>query len=762
MDRGRQGDERMGAGDSHDAERMAQGEIDLAQIASALSRHKRVIIGVILAAFAGASLFVNLVKPRYTAEARVLLENQESYLTRADKERADPAAAPDAEAVQSQIQLLTSRDLARRALKSLDLEGNAEFDPLADGPGLLTRVGVALGVMRDPARLSPEERMLDAYFDRLTILSPTKTRVLQIEFSSRDPDLAARAANAIATIYIELQREAKRENARLAAQSLSPLVADLRARLAEAEAKVEDFRVRSGLLAGTNNVTIATQQLGDLTNQLSLSRTAQADAEAKAKLVRDMLRQNRVGEIPDVANNELIRRVGEQRVALRAQLALESRTLLPGHPRIKELHAQLADLEADLRKAADRTARTLENEARIAASRVENLALAMERQKKVAGNAGADEVQLRELERAARVLKEQLEADSAKYQEALAREGSKASPADARVIQRALAPSNPSFPKKLPITAFATIAALVLSAGGIVAVELLSGRARAPAPARAPQDAEQQDGEQQDAEQFLPEPATLLEEEDADEEEEEDDDFVDDDDDESDAEESDDARDVDEADEDDLTPAPVTPLRRVEPPRPRLGEKEPEEPAMAVDRIDAERDDRAVAVLLVGCGDEESSFATAVSLARSLALRGRAIIVCADADEAYDRLVAADDEDERPAGLADLAARETTFAAAIHRDAGSRLHVMPAGGAEDGRDEDAPWVLEALTRAYDFVVFATRRYDRALSLAPAFDMVLVAGDEALAGIVREELEQAGLDDVALLEPAGAPSASAAA
>jgi uncharacterized protein involved in exopolysaccharide biosynthesis len=728
---------------------MAQGEIDLAQIAAALSRHRRIVIGATLVAFIGALLFVNLAKPRYTAEARVLLENQESYLTRADKERADPATAPDAEAVQSQIQLLTSRDLARRALKSLDLEGNVEFDPLANGPGLMTRIGVALGMLRDPARLSPEERMLDAYFDRLTILSPTKTRVLQIEFSSRDPDLAARAANAVASIYIELQREAKRENARAAAQSLSPLVADLRARLAEAEAKVEDFRVKSGLLAGTNNVTIATQQLGDLTNQLTLSRTAQADAEAKAKLVRDMLRQNRVGEIPDVANNELIRRVGEQRVALRAQLALESRTLLPGHPRIKELHAQLADLEADLRKAADRTARTLENEARIAASRVENLTIAMERQKKIAGDAGADEVQLRELERAARVLKEQLEADSAKYQEALAREGSKSSPADARIIQRALAPSNPSFPKKLPITAFATIAALVLSAGAIIAVELLSGRARVALPSPLPRD---EDALGVDA------PALIRDEDEEEEEpEEEEEHHV------IDYDEAYGERDHgDEENEDESARAPLALVRRVDSePAPDLAEDAAEKVTDAVGRIDAARDESAVAVLFVGCGDEESSFATAVSLARSLAMRGRAIIVCVDPDEAYDRLVADAADDGRPAGLADLAAREATFAAAIHRDAGSRLHVMPAGRVEDGRDRDASWVLEALTRAYEFVVLATRRYDRALSLAPSFDMVFVGGDDELAEIIREELEQAGVEDVALLEDARLPSATAA-
>ncbi|MBY6243107.1 GumC family protein [Methylosinus sp. Sm6] len=741
----------MSAGDSRDVEPMAQGEIDLGQIASALSRHRRIVIGVTLAALVGALLFVNLVKPRYTAEARVLLENQESYLTRSDKgERSDSAMAPDAEAVQSQIQLLTSRDLARRALKSLELEGNVEFDPLAGGPGLLTRIGVALGVLRDPSRLSPEERMLDAYFERLTILSPTKTRVLQIEFSSRDPDLAARAANAIAATYIDMQREAKRENARAAARALSPLVADLRVRVAEAEGKVEEFRIKSGLLAGSNNVSIATQQLGDLTNQLSLSRTSEADAEAKARLVREMLRQNRVGEIPDVANNEMIRRIGEQRVALRAQLALESRTLLPAHPRIKELNAQLADLEGDLRRAAERTARTLENESHIAAARVENLTRVMERQKKIAGQAGAEEVQLRELERAAHVLKEQFEADSAKYQEALAREGAKSSPADARVIQAAVAPPNPSFPKKLPITAFAAIAAFVLSAGGVVAAELLTGRprlstSRTPPAVRAarvePTSMTEADRDARDEQRS--------EEEDS--EDDEDDDVID----------------------DDAVDRPT--LFRRAALRVASGDADPmseqdeqseraeariEDMREVVGRITAGDDQASVAVLLVGCADARGSCRTAAALARSLARRGAAILVCVDDDDEYDGLVAGEDP-EPPLGFADLVARETTFASAIHKDAASRLHVMPGGCADARFDEDASWVLEALSRAYDFVVVATRRYERAVELAPSFDLLLVSGGDKVAELVRDELEQAGVDDVVLLEDDALTSATAA-
>ena len=124
----------------------------------------------------------------------------------------------------------------------------------------------------------------------------------------------------------------------------------------------EDFRSRHGLLVGANNTTITAQQLADLSTQLSNARTQQAEAQAKATIIRDAIKAGRTFEIPDVANNELVRRLIEQRVNLRAQIALESRNLLSEHPRIKELNAQLADLEGQIRAAAERAVRTLENE----------------------------------------------------------------------------------------------------------------------------------------------------------------------------------------------------------------------------------------------------------------------------------------------------------------------------------------------------------------------------------------------------------------
>ncbi len=222
-------------------------DIDVAGVGRTLSRKRWWVIGPAIAAFTLAAIGVNVVKPRYTAEARVLLENQESYFTRPEKQTVEQVPLPDAEAVQSQIQLITSRDLARKAIRAIGLQGNPEFDPIANGIGPLSRVLILLGLQKDPTLISPEERILENYFERLTVYSPTKTRVLSIEFQSRDPDLAARAANTIADLYLDAQAGAKRDSARIAATALSNQLADLRTRLADAEAKAEAFRAKSGL-----------------------------------------------------------------------------------------------------------------------------------------------------------------------------------------------------------------------------------------------------------------------------------------------------------------------------------------------------------------------------------------------------------------------------------------------------------------------------------------------------------------------------------
>ena len=618
-------------------------EIDLVALKRIVVARKRWIIIPTLLAFVVSAVVVNLIRPRYTAEARIVLENQQNFLPGPERSETGVTQQLDAEAVGSQVQILTSRDLARKVIKTVGLQGNPEFDPLADGLGAVERLMILVGLKRDPTRLSPEDRILESYFDRLTVLSPMKTRVLTIEFSSRDPDLSARVANAIADAYLEFQSDAKRDGARAAAESLGQSIAELKTRFGVADAKVEAFRAQTGLLIGTNSTSINAQQLSDVNTEVAKARTAQADALAKAGLLRDLLRQGRISDIPEVANNELVRRISEQRVTAKAQLALESRTLLSGHPRIKELTAQVADLEGEIRAAADKTARSLDGEAKIASARVDNLTKALDAQKKLIGASGSDEVQLRELDRTARSLKDELDTTTTKYQEALARQGSRATPSDARIFSRALAPQTPSFPKKLPIILISTLGTLLLSLGVVAAREFLLV-----VPVAA--------GKSPDI--FEPTvPVRGLKE----------------------------------------MPAAASVTAR--PSIVRAIETAESIDAEALDDVVADIETLGIAIeglflsvpAVPGYDD-----GLALALARRLVEHGRVVLVAGDAGTVTPLAGAA--------GLADLMNGDASFADVIHRDHNSRLHIIPAGRRSRAETDDLASVLDALKGTYDIVV----------------------------------------------------------
>ncbi|MCJ2035001.1 GumC family protein [Methylobacterium sp. J-068] len=472
--------------------------LGLTQLSGLLRRSWRWIVIPTALATIGAVAFVQVVSPRYTGEAKILLESREAPFTRSAQERGEQPQPIDEQAVASQVQVVMSRDLAREAIRRLSLAGNAEFDPNVAGIGPLQRALMMIGLAKNPMERPPEERMLETYFDRLTVFPAGKSRILTVEFRSKDPHLAAQAANTIAELYIASLDAAKTDTARYASTWLGGNIETLRTRVAEAESKVEVYRARNGLIAtgGSNGQPLGAQQLGELSTQLSQARTAKADLAGRAKLIKEMIKDGRAFEIPDVANNEIIRRTVEQRITLRNQLALESRTLLPGHPRIKELTAQISDLDAQIKATAERVVRTLENDARIAEARVESLGAAVDAQRDVVSKGNSSEVQLRALEREAKVQREQLESYLSRYREASARDAESATPADARVVSRAITPETPSFPKKLPIVLLAAVLGLLFSVGGVIAHHLLrdpdgSGRRRrlesdADAPSAAP------------------------------------------------------------------------------------------------------------------------------------------------------------------------------------------------------------------------------------------------------------------------------------
>jgi polysaccharide biosynthesis transport protein len=374
------------------------------------------------------------------------------------------------------------------------------------------------------------------------------------------------------------------------------------------------------------------------------------------------------------------------------------------------------DLEAQIRGAAERTVRTLENDAKIAGSRVETLQSALDTQKGVVVQANEAEVQLRALEREAKAQRDQLESYLTRYREATARDAENAAPPDARIVSHAIVPDRPSFPKKLPIVLFTTLAAMILAAGWIVGREMLATPGAA---GRVPE---------------YPEEDAL-------------------------------AGRAGEGDQGRFTyarqnpyeagPPPAANATRALPPPIAAAEAERFELEALIARLsEVLPQGRGRRVLVTGFEAGSSAPDLAQALGRALSLRNRAILVAIDGGG----------EAAAGHGFTDLVAGEVSFGAIIGRESQSRLHIVGAGFldgallAEEWREVEA--AFEAFDQTYDWVVCVLHDGGKAellKLLAPRMDSVVVSSNEdatspALVDFY-ERLKEAGAKDVVVAREA---------
>jgi len=685
-------------------------ELDLRALGRALWAKRFLILFLTILAAVLAYVAVNLVTPRFTAETRLLIDTRESVFLRPDADRAPDRSAADAEAISSQVQLIQSRDLALQVIKKLNLGDLPEFDPMLGGGSSPLRVILSLfGIGKDPIATAPEERVLRSYFGRLTVYAVEKSRVIAIEFVSSDPVLAARVANTIAESYLSLQQQSKQDQNRSAAQWLEREIDNLRPKVTEAEAKVEEFRSNTNLILGTNSTTLSNQQLGDYNSQLAAARAQRAEAEGKARLIREALRAGRSTEFNDILNSDVMRRLSEQRVTLNTQLAEQSTTLLSLHPRIRELNAQIADLDRQMRLEAERQARALENEARVAGARVESLSAGLDQLKRQAAATGTQDVQLRGLEREAKAQRDLLESYLAKYREAVGRDNLEATPADARIVSRATVADTPSWPKKLPIVMISALTVFVLTVAFIVTGQLLgagSPVAAAPVVAAAPAVEARPRRRLFGLERWLPARAQKA--------------------------------------------APAEPLVSAKPlatpANADLVQMLANEMRQAVPAV------QGITVLAASPDDDAAT--TALALAREMSEDERVILVKLDQGSPVS------DGEQRTPGLADLMRGEASFGDIITRDPQSNAHIIVGGRASTEpmsvfASRRVITTLEALMLAYDKVVLDASGVAETITtqyaqVAPHVVLVVSEAAQSDAAEISEKLLNEGFAAVTVI------------
>ena len=455
-------------------------EINMGGLMSTFKRAwwKIALISLILAS--GVFFLLLQMTPRFVSESRVLIAPVASYQDPAAGRNTEGLLNIDQASVLSQIQVIQSRDILAQVIDDFGLMEDKKFQKYVSSSvnsGLASLLPASFSQSYESYdHTAQKEITIDALASNLQVLSLSQSRVLGIRYYGPDPVRTAGVANGIANAYINWQRSERVIQSQDDSVRLSHLISDLKKEVEASEAAVAKYRAQKGIFkSSSNNVTLNRQQLTQLNSRIIAARERRAESEIRAKLIREML--NTEGEVinaPENMRSQLIQRLFEQKTRIQRTISELSATLLPSHPRIRQLRAELKGMNLQIRNEMRRIVQSVENDAKIARAREDSLQKSLNNLKDQSAQTDGDEIQLRALEREARTNRDLLNTYLARFRDAEARKDSAIAPAYATIVSKAHVPTQPYFPKIIPFTLLAFTAFFLIGLGFMIMRAVLS------------------------------------------------------------------------------------------------------------------------------------------------------------------------------------------------------------------------------------------------------------------------------------------------
>jgi hypothetical protein len=167
----------------------------------------------------------------------------------------------------------------------------------------------------------------------------------------------------------------------------------------------------------------------------------------------------------------------QSRATFQGELAEKLATLLPAHPTIKGLNAQIAQVNTQINGEAKRIADGLAAQVTIEDGTIATLNDDLARAKLAASTQTKGSVELDSLTREAKAQRDLLDSYLIRYRDAASRTDAGSALPDVRIITQAAPSVVPASPKTALILGAVGFVALALQIGGVLFGELMSGRA---------------------------------------------------------------------------------------------------------------------------------------------------------------------------------------------------------------------------------------------------------------------------------------------
>jgi len=466
---------------------MTTNELTIEKLFLILRMRARLVSIVLAAAIAVAGVVTYLSPNMYTASTSL------NFTFSANPIDADTRELAEATYVATQIGIIRSQQVAQRLVDSLtEYQQQRLIAALNAKHSTIDKLKYAISSSikvlfsggkshsRAVATMEPGESLevSSAYSglsqwigSDLSVEPMVSTRIVQISYTSTDPQVAALMANKFTEAYITANLEMITDPASKSKVWFDEQLKSIRKRLEEAQLRLTAYQQQEGVVSTDERLDNETTRLQSLSGQLVTAQQATRNALTERQKLQEVLASGApLDTFEPVFNNAVVQNIKARIRDLQGALVNSSNSLGANHPKIKkiksELYAARKRLDAEIKTVTD----GINNAAELSKEREHDLAKSLEAQKQLV-------LDLKNEHNKISVLQRDVESAQATYNAALNQLNttsmqSLVDQTNVSIVDHAIIPTNPSSPRVMKNLALGILGGLLLGIGLAVILEI--------------------------------------------------------------------------------------------------------------------------------------------------------------------------------------------------------------------------------------------------------------------------------------------------
>jgi capsular exopolysaccharide synthesis family protein len=321
------------------------------------------IAAVVISAIVGLVVTL-LMTPQYTAQATLEIQRENARIVNVQGVEPETNGV-DLEFYETQWGLLQSQTLAERVATEMRVQNDPAFFEMFGQTEIAEQLRQNSAAGTSAAQRQERVRMAGKILlDHVDVEPERRSRLVNILFTSPDPQFSTRVANAWGEAFIQLSLERRFEATSYARTFLEGRLAQLRQRMQDSERELVKYASSARIINVPTSTTTGEGAVGTTERPLVAEDLSAINRELNQATAERMAAQSRLkstGSTPEALNNPTLSELRTQRAALAAEYAKMTAQFEPNYPPARALSDQIAELDQAIGREETRVRSSLQS-----------------------------------------------------------------------------------------------------------------------------------------------------------------------------------------------------------------------------------------------------------------------------------------------------------------------------------------------------------------------------------------------------------------